>query len=578
MNADTLLGLVNNAALLLALAVLYETLPFRRSNRRLIWQLVTGILIGLIGIVVMLSPWRFSEGVVFDTRSILISLTGVFFGSIPTAITVLFTAVFRHIQGGAGAWTGTAVILTSAALGLACRYLFRWRNREMKWYELYLFGVVVHIAMLLWMLTLPSSGMEVLANISLPVMLIYPVGTVLLGILLIHQRQRIAWERALRHERDLLERIMDNSLDAILITSPDGQIHAANPAACRMFGRTEQELIQVGRNGVVDLTDPRLPLALKERELTGRFSGELNFLRKDGQMFIGEISSSIFKDMEGRERSSMIIRDVTDRKQAEEQIRQLNAELEQRVERRTRDLQEAQERLVKQERLAMLGRLAGGVSHELRNPLGVISNAVYFLNIILADADEKVKEYLDILDRESQTANQLISDLANYSSIQPGARCPVRLADLVAQTLARHPVPSSVSLELDFSDGLPMAYVDPRQIGQALGNLVVNAYQAMPEGGTLRLRGEAIYEGVGPEKHVAGVMISIRDTGVGILPEHMPKIFEPLFSTKPKGIGLGLVISKRLIEVNGGSIKAQSEPGVGAEFSVLLPVKGAMND
>jgi len=323
MNSDIFMGLVNNAALLLALAVLYDTFPLQKRPSHRANEILTGILLGIIGMAIMLTPWRFSPGVSFDTRSILLSMTGLFFGMIPTLIAAAMTCALRVAQGGSGAFMGIGVLLTSASLGLAWRYFLRFSKKMPRWYSLYGFGVVVHVTMLLWILALPQQlRAEVFKNISLPVMLIYPIGTVLLGLLLIRQRQQNEWEQELRQERDLIAQISETSLDAILLTSPDGSIEAANPAACNMFGRTAEEIIRIGRSGIVDTTDPRLSPALEERARSGSFIGELKFIRKEGQKFAGEVASASFKDKEGRERISMIIRDITARKQAEDRLRE----------------------------------------------------------------------------------------------------------------------------------------------------------------------------------------------------------------------------------------------------------------
>ncbi|MEW5870028.1 MAG: PAS domain S-box protein [Chloroflexota bacterium] len=126
----------------------------------------------------------------------------------------------------------------------------------------------------------------------------------------------------LRESEERYRLIFENSLDAILLTEPGGSIFSANPAACKMFDRTEEEIIRVGRNGIVDVTDPRLPAALEERAQTGVFKGELTFIRQDGSRFPGEISTNIFEDSAGFQRTSMIIRDISERKLAEEALRE----------------------------------------------------------------------------------------------------------------------------------------------------------------------------------------------------------------------------------------------------------------
>jgi len=129
-------------------------------------------------------------------------------------------------------------------------------------------------------------------------------------------------EEALAESEAKHRSLFENSFDAILLTIPDGRILSANAAACRMFGRSEQEICQVGRNGLLDPTDPRLAVALEERARTGKFMGELTFVRKDGTRFTGELTSTIFLDNEGKPKTSMIIRDVSERKKAEETLKE----------------------------------------------------------------------------------------------------------------------------------------------------------------------------------------------------------------------------------------------------------------
>jgi PAS domain S-box-containing protein len=257
------------------------------------------------------------------------------------------------------------------------------------------------------------------------------------------------------------------------------------------------------------------------------------------------------------------------RKQAEQDLQAYSEYLEEMVNERTRELRDAQEKMVRQERLATLGQLAGSVGHELRNPLGVISNAVYFLKMTQPDASETVLEYLDIIEKETKTSDKIVTDLLDFTRIKAVDREPLTVSDLVAQTLKRYPVPAAVEVQLDLQAGLPPVYADPRQVVQVLGNLVTNACQAIslpdgaPQAGKLTL--SASLQG-------DMIAIAVKDTGVGIPPENMGKLFEPLFTTKIKGIGLGLAVSQKLAEANGGRIEARSKPGKGSTFTVYLPM------
>ncbi|MEW5870031.1 MAG: PAS domain S-box protein [Chloroflexota bacterium] len=260
---------------------------------------------------------------------------------------------------------------------------------------------------------------------------------------------------------------------------------------------------------------------------------------------------------------SIFIRDITERRRIEQTLQEYSARLEAEVEERTHELRAAQERLVLQERLAALGQLAGGVSHELRNPLGVISNAHHVLGLLLPQAESKVKEYLDIIGYEVRSADKIIHDLLDFSHIQSADRQPVDSAQLVQQAMRRHPVPANINLSLSLPDDLPLLFADPQHVEMILTNLILNACQAMPSGGGLTIRVETI-DG---RKQVA---IHVIDTGQGISPENLHKLFQPFFTTKSKGIGLGLVVCQKLAEVNDGQIQVLSEPGKGSTFTIQL--------
>jgi PAS domain S-box-containing protein len=268
--------------------------------------------------------------------------------------------------------------------------------------------------------------------------------------------------------------------------------------------------------------------------------------------------------------------DITERKQAEEEFHQLNANLEQRVEERTRELREAQEQLVRHEKLAVMGQLAGSVGHELRNPLGVINSAVYYLKLIQPDADAKIKEYLGIIGQEVRTSEKIITDLLDFARAESVEQEAVSVSDLIRQALERFPARPTVEVTLKIPNDLPMVFVDSRQMTQVLGNLVINACQAMEDGGQLIVSSDQLSVNGNTSTSLSSgqwVRIAVKDTGIGIPPENISKLFEPLFTTKTKGIGLGLAVSKKLAEANGGRIEVESEPGKGSTFTVWLPVK-----
>jgi signal transduction histidine kinase len=210
----------------------------------------------------------------------------------------------------------------------------------------------------------------------------------------------------------------------------------------------------------------------------------------------------------------------------------------------------------------MLGQLASGVGHELRNPLGVMANAVYYLEMVQENPPADVQEYHGILRSQIGLAEKIVGDLLDFSRVRPPRRDVVAAADLVEAQRARLAVPPGVTVRADVPGDLPVVSVDAVQIGQILFNLLVNAVQVLEgRGGTVTIGVTA------GESHLA---LHVADDGPGVPPELRAKIFEPLFTTKARGIGLGLAVSRSLAEANGGALTLDDR-GDGARFTLTLP-------
>ena len=252
------------------------------------------------------------------------------------------------------------------------------------------------------------------------------------------------------------------------------------------------------------------------------------------------------------------------------ELQSVHEGLEARVTARTRELEqaltalgEAQAQIVRREKLAMLGQLAGGVGHELRNPLGVMTNAVYYLELIQADAPPEVREYLGILRTQIATSARIVSDLLDFARVRPPQHENARVQSLVDEQLARLELPDGIRIERIFAPDLPAVRVDPMQIGHVVLNLLANAVQAMEStGGTLTLAAHCCAE---------GVQLDVSDTGSGIPEALQGKVFEPLFTTKARGIGLGLAIARSLADSNGSQLRLTSRVGAGTTFSLVMP-------
>ncbi|MBU6995728.1 two-component system sensor histidine kinase NtrB [Ferrovum myxofaciens] len=257
---------------------------------------------------------------------------------------------------------------------------------------------------------------------------------------------------------------------------------------------------------------------------------------------------------------------ILERERLASELQNLNEVLELKVQERSRQLLAAQDELARNDKLAVLGQVAGSVGHELRNPLGVMNNAVYFLQTVLSDADETTKEYLGIIKEEIAVSDRIVGDLLDSVRIKPPHPEAVGVGDLIGHVLRKCTIPENVTIVQEIPDGLPPLKADPLQIHQVLRNLVSNALDAMPDGGTLEFRAERAV----PD----AIMLKVRDTGVGMTSEQLGKLFQPLFTTKARGIGLGLVVVKNLTQANGGEIEVKSEAGKGTTFFITLPCAG----
>jgi signal transduction histidine kinase len=237
------------------------------------------------------------------------------------------------------------------------------------------------------------------------------------------------------------------------------------------------------------------------------------------------------------------------------------AELETSV----KQLEQAQEQLLRQERLAAIGELASAVGHELRNPLGVITNAHYLLRAQLdqAGGNESASRHLTTAEREVGAATLIVSDLLDFARAREPVSAPVNVPELIDEVQGVIPPPAGITIQRDNAADCPPAMADRDQLRQVLLNLVTNAYEAMPNGGTVTI-------GVAP---VDGqVRVTVSDPGLGMDPETAARLFEPFFTRKARGIGLGLAVTKRIVESHGGKISVTTAPGEGSTFTVDLPV------
>jgi len=401
---------------------------------------------------------------------------------------------------------------------------------------------------------------------------------------------RTQMERNLERSQSRLQALFDHALDGILLADNMAGYVDANPAACMLTGYDRAELLQ---RSVWDLTpemDQERGRALWQHFLaTGTQQGEYTLQRKDGTSVEVEYRATAHI-VAGLHLT--VLRDISGRKQAERALQQANAVLEQRVQERTAALAAANEALrqeiaehqhAEEERrrlereaqraqhFALLGRLAAGVSHEIRNPLAAV-----FLHVDLleeefrqpsSDSAVQIAESLTDIKRNLMRLEDLVQDYLSLVRVATIQRTPEDLGALVmtfAHEMDTALATRSITLQLDGLAHLGTVPLHANTFQRALLNLVHNAMNAMPQGGTLLLRGR---------REATQVHLDVGDTGVGISPEHYLQIFEPLYTTKPGGTGLGLYIVQEIVVAHGGHIAVQSTPGRGTTFTITLPIE-----
>ncbi len=263
-------------------------------------------------------------------------------------------------------------------------------------------------------------------------------------------------------------------------------------------------------------------------------------------------------------------------KEVMDENREFTQSLEKKVEERSRQLGQAQEKLIRSDRLASLGQLSASVAHEINNPVSGVLNLAVLMQRLMDKGDltperrQQFREYLDSIAQEVTRVGRIVSDLLAFSRRSSPQRTNVDLNETVRNTLAliSHKLELiGVRLDLELGQDLPIVPCDGAQLQQVVINLVMNAAEASPEGETVVLR----------TKFDAGqgmVILEVEDHGSGITQEHLSRVFDPFFSTKEvgKGVGLGLSVVHGIVEAHGGAISVSSEYGRGSVFTVQLPV------
>jgi PAS domain S-box-containing protein len=575
MQNSIFVALVQNAALLLALALVFDmSIRHWKLRRVSLQQVLIGLVVGGIGIAVMTTHWQYEPGIIFDTRSVLLSVTGLFFGPMPTIIAALMTAVFRYQQGGAATVMGISVIAATSALGLVWRAVRKGDLAQISWRELYLFGLAGHVIMLLLAFTLPLEiALSVLRSISLPVMVIYPLGTAILGKLMAGRLMRERMTRQLQDSEERYRVLTENIKDVVWVLDTETLFFRyVSPSVEALRGYSVDEVIAQPVDAALTRQAAQ---ALKEmiRERAAMFRrGQLTpdeFFRdeveqpcRDGSTVWTEVITSYYlNELSGHVEIRGVTRDITERRNAQEEIRRMNEKLEQRVKERTARLQAANEELE---------AFAYSVSHDLRAPLRAVDGFSAALEEECGnELGEQGLHYLQRIRTSAQRMMALISDLLGLSrlartEIEP---IPVDLSELAAETMRELIAATAEPVwQIDIKPGMQVQ-ADGGLLKIVMENLLNNALK-------FSAKAEAPVVQVGATRMDGEEVFLVRDNGIGFDMKESGNLFTPFQRLHNghdyPGTGIGLATVKRIINRHGGRVWFESAPGEGAVFYFTL--------
>ena len=341
---------------------------------------------------------------------------------------------------------------------------------------------------------------------------------------------------------------VDNVADAVYWIDSKAQLVDVNETACRMLGYTRDELLTLSVLDIdPDFSSDRWENVWKALRENGRLTIETKHRTRDGRVIPVEVMAN-YLAFGGREIDCAFARDISERKRAEED-------------------------LLKTQKLESLGILAGGIAHDFNNILTAILGNISLLRMEM-DQDETFSRRLEAAEKASYHAKELTQQLLTFAKGGAPVKSTVSLAQFVSDTVDFALRGGNVRCDFLFAEDLWQVEIDEGQMVQVLNNLVINACQAMSGGGTIRIAAQnaeiTAKDGI-PLPEGKYVRVSIEDKGTGIADEHLQRIFDPYFTTKQKGSGLGLSIVYSVIRNHNGHVAVKSRPGVGTTFIIYLP-------
>lgn len=550
------------ASLLLSLCLLYAFIAQRWPNEELTGKILSGLLFGVICVIGMEAPVTIAPGIIFDPRSVIISLSGVFGGPVGGAIAAVIAGGYRAYLGGGGAPVGVAVVVTCVALGIGYRAAYKSGHVPLNWLTLLVFGLIVHVVVIGLFTQLPAPVAEkVMRTVALPFVVAFTPATMVLGMILAYIDDRIETRRALAVSEARLQSVIDNGPNAMTLKDKDGKILLANSAYADWVGLNPAALIGKTMRDIFPADDARVFMEI-DREVLA--SGEISIQEvartfpKAGLRQLRNHKIPILLDAENDHALITIMVDITEERAVQQELRHALA-------------------LAEDANMAKTQFLAT-MSHELRTPLNAIIgfSEILYRQYFGPPNSDKYREYAKDINASAAYLLSLVEDLLDISAIEAGAGLhdltAVSIPDIAGECVdaARdRAYEKDIDIDISVPDGLPLVWADARAVKQVFLNLLVNAIKFTPASGRITISAAEL-DGM--------IAVMVTDTGPGIDAALIDRLLEP-FSTRnqnpfttEKGWGLGLSITKSLVEQLGGTIRINSALGQGTTVTFTLPL------
>ncbi len=567
MEQSIIIGLLQNVAILLSFSMIYQNFWIKNEDSNSYTsKILTGIILGGISIVLMFTPWTLAPGISFDTRSVMLAISGLFFGPIPTIITIIIASLGRLIIGGDGLWMGLAVIISSGLIGLSWRkFRPNWKTNNY-YFELLALGIIVHITMSVCTVFLPVDKiLPTLTTIAIPLIFIYSPATMLLGVVMLKQYKNFQNSLAklkLKESERRFTQVLESGNIVSLLLNNDGTINFCNNYLLEITGYTKEEIL--GKNWFDIFIQSPLKERIKKVFSQGRkiiniaTNYENEILKKNGELlFISWYNITLNSSSDKAFSIASIGVNITDIKNHEKKLKEKNEELV-----KAKEFAEENNRL----KSAFLAN----ISHEIRTPM----NAILGFSDLLKNpklTDDKQKKFINIIEDSGKRMLNLISDIINISKIESGIIemniSEVNINEEIENiyTLFKDDVEKngnnfSFNNELPFNEALILT--DNIKVYAIITNLIKNAIKfttngCIEFGYTIKNKTLEFY---------------VKDSGIGISTEQQKLIFERFrqgsesLNRNYEGSGLGLAISKAYVEMLGGKIWVESEFSKGTTF------------